>query len=125
MNGNFHARFLGGVGGLTTCAGLARDPAMLNFADLCGLLIILVGPISGFGAALAHKAGMLSAILFAFVGFAVAISVGKASHKYAYAALSSKTMSAGLRCLVYMFVPFIGLLAAALLPFVLVKMIYG
>jgi hypothetical protein len=98
---------------------------MLNFADLFGLLIILVGPISGFGAAHAHKAGVASAVLFAFVGLAIAIGVGKLSHKYAYAALSSKTMSAGLQCIVYMFVPFFGLLAATLLPFLLAEIFYG
>jgi hypothetical protein len=98
---------------------------MLNFADLFGLLIVLVGPVSGFGAAHAHKAGKLSAILFAFVGLAVAIGVGKVSHKYAYAALSSKTMAAGVQCLVHMLVPFLGLLAAALLPFLLAGFFYG
>ena len=97
----------------------------MNFADLCGLLIVLAGPSSGFGAAHAHKAGVASEILFAFVGLAVAIGVGKLSHKYAYAALRSKTMSAGVQCLVYMFVPFLGLLAAALLPILLAEIFYG
>lgn len=98
---------------------------MLNFADLFGLLIILAGPVSGFVAAYAHKAGLASAISFAFAGLAVAIGVGKFSHKYAYAALNSKTMSAGGKCLIYMCVPFLGLLAAVLLPCLLAEVYYG
>jgi hypothetical protein len=57
---------------------------MLNWTDLCGLLMILAGPCSGVAAAQQHKAGALSLILFGAVGLAIGFRVGMLSRKLSY-----------------------------------------
>jgi hypothetical protein len=98
---------------------------MLNWTDLCGLLMILAGPFSGVAAAHQHKAGALSLILFGAVGLAVGFGVGKVSSKCAYRILGSKKLPAGLQFASYMLVPTISLLLVIVVPALLAMMIYG
>jgi|ERR1017187_438561 hypothetical protein len=98
---------------------------MLNWTDLCGLLMILAGPCSGVAAAQQHKAGALSLILFGAVGLAIGFRVGMLSRKLSYRILGSKTLPAGLQFASYMLVPIVSLLLVILIPFLLAMIIYG
>ena len=98
---------------------------MLNWRDLCGLLMLLAGPMSGFGAAHQHKAGIVSLVLFTVFGLIVGVGLGQVSSKLAYSVLRSKTRPDALRHYVYMFVPMVFLFAVLLVPALLVMMIYG
>jgi hypothetical protein len=98
---------------------------MLNWTDLCGLLMLLAGPVSGFGAAHQHKAGITSLVLFTIIGLIVGVGLGQVSSKLAYSVLRSKTLPGGLQFFVYMFVPMAFLFAVLLVPALLVMMIYG
>jgi hypothetical protein len=98
---------------------------MLNWTDLCGLLMILAGPVSAVATALQHKAGAASFMLFGVVGLAVGFQVGKVSSKLSYRILNSKTLPAGLQFAGYMLVPMISLLLVILIPVFLVTMAYG
>ena len=98
---------------------------MLNWTDLCLLLMVLAGPLSGVAAAYQHKAGAVSLFLFGAVGLAVGFGVGGASSKLSYRILDSKTLPAALQFAGYMLVPMISLLLVILIPALLVAMIYG
>ena len=98
---------------------------MLNLADFTALLMILVGPFSGIAAAHAHKAGIVPIVLFGLVGLAIGFGVAMMSSKVAYSILRSKKLSSGVGLFFYSLVPFAGLLAVALAPFLLAGLFYG
>jgi hypothetical protein len=98
---------------------------MLNWTDLCGLLMMLAGPLSGVAAAHQHKAGIFSLVLFGAFGLAIAFQIGKTSSKLSYRILGSKTLPAGLQFVGYMSVPMISLLLVILIPALIVAMMYG
>lgn len=98
---------------------------MLNWTDLCGLLMILAGPLSGVAAAHQHKAGALSLILFAVVGLFIGLGVGIVSSKLAYRILGSKTLPSSLQFVSYMLVPMGSLLLVVLAPSLLAMVVYG
>jgi len=98
---------------------------MLNWTDLCGLLMLLAGPASGFGAAHQHKAAIVSLILFTIFGLIVGVGLGQVSSKLAYSVLRSRTGPDILRHYAYMFVPPVFLFAVLLVPALLAMMIYG
>lgn len=87
--------------------------------------MLLAGPASGFCAAHQHKAGIASLVLFTIFGLIVGGGLGQVSSKLSYSALRSKTLPGGLQPFVYMFIPTAFLLAVALVPALLVMMIYG
>ena len=98
---------------------------MLNWTDLCGLLMILAGPLSGVAAAHQHKAGPLSLIVFSVVGLAIGFGLGMLSSKLSYRILRSKTLPSGLRFVSYMLVPMASLFLVVLAPALLVMVVYG
>lgn len=94
---------------------------MMNLADLSALSMIVVGPLSGVGAAHAHNAGTLPLVLLGMAGLAIGIGAAKISSKFAYAILWSKTLPAGVGLLLYSFVLLAGFLVAGLAPYLLVE----
>ena len=98
---------------------------MLNLADFSVLLMLLVGPLTGFAAALAYKASTASAILFAFMGIAVGLGVGRLIHKYAYAVLNSKKISEAMKFFIYSLIPILGLLTVVGGTIILAWAYYG
>jgi hypothetical protein len=92
---------------------------MLNLADLFMLLMVLAGPLSGVGAAHAHKAGILSLVVFGLIGLAIGVSVAVMSSKLAYSILRSKQLPAGVGLLFYSLVPLAGLLVVVFVPILL------
>jgi hypothetical protein len=87
---------------------------MLNLADFSSLLMIVVGPLCGVGAAHAHKAGGVSLAIFVLVGLAIGFGVAMASSKLAYSILNSKRFSAAVGLFFYSLVPIVGLFVVAL-----------
>jgi hypothetical protein len=98
---------------------------MLNLADFSMLLMALIGPLSAFTAAHAHKAGVSVAILFALGGLALGISLGRVTSKLAYRVLDSKGLHGGLAFFAYLAIPLVGILAVTLAPFLVAEIIYG
>ena len=98
---------------------------MLNWSDLCGLLMLLAGPMSGFGAAHQHKAGIAALVLFSIFGLIGGVGLGHVSRKLAYSVLNSRNGPDALRHYVYLFVPTVFLFAVLLVPALFVMMIYG
>ena len=98
---------------------------MLNLAGFSMLLMALIGPVSAFGAAHAHKAGVPVAVLFALGGLALGISLGMVTNKLAYRVLGSERLHGGLAFFAYNAIPLIGILAVALTPFLVAAIIYG
>lgn len=98
--------------------------AMLNWTDLCGLMMLLVGPASGFAAAHQHQAGIAPLVLFTIIGLIVGICLGQVSGKLAYSVLDSENWPDALRFCVYMFIPTAFLFAVPLVPALLAMMIY-
>jgi hypothetical protein len=98
---------------------------MLNWTDLCGLLMMLAGTMSGAAAAHQRKAGPSWLILFGAAGLAIGFYAGKTSSKLSYRISDSKTLPVGLQFASYMLVPMISLLLSILVPALLVMMIYG
>jgi len=98
---------------------------MLNAADFSLLMMTLIGPVSGFGAAHAHKAGVPAAILFALGGLGLGISLGIVANKCAYRVLDSKRLTSGLVFFVYLGVLLVGILVVALVPFLVAEVVYG
>jgi len=98
---------------------------MLNFTDFMGLLMLLAGPLSGFGAAHQRKAGLVSLVLFTIFGLIVGVGLGQISSQLAYSVLRSKTMPKGLQAFAYMLVPATFLFAVLLVPALLALIIYG
>ncbi len=89
---------------------------MLNWTDLCCLLMMLAGPVSGVAAAHQHKAGAFSLLLFGVVGVAVAYRTGRTSSKLSYRILSSKKLPDAVGSVCYMLVPMVSLLLVILIP---------
>ena len=98
---------------------------MLTWTDLCGLLLLAAGPVSGVTAGLQPKAGVLSIILFAAAGLVIAFLIAKTSSKLSYRILDSKKLPGILQFTGYMFLPMVSLLLAILVPVLIVTMIYG
>lgn len=98
---------------------------MLNFNDLCVLLMILAGPVSGFCAAHAYKAGAAALLLFVLIGLSGGIGFGLVSSKLAYSVLDSKKRNVNMQLLLYMLIPFASLLAVIAVPALLAAMVYG
>jgi hypothetical protein len=98
---------------------------VLNLADFSMLLMTVIGPLSAFGAAHGHKAGLGAAVLFGLGGLGLGLSVGVTANKCAYRVLGSKKLNGGLAFLVYAAIPFIGILVVALVPFLVAEVIYG
>ena len=97
---------------------------MLNFADLLMLLTVLVGPVSGFGAAHAHKAEVAAIVLFAVGGLGLGIALAVLANRWAYRALHSKSGDAG-GLLAYTAIPFAGMLVAAVVPIFVAELVYA
>ena len=110
------------MGGVAELGSSVAHRALLNIANFSLLLMVLAGAFSGLGAAHAHKAGVPAAILFAFGGLALGILLGLASSKFA---LDSKRLHAGVGLLVYIAIPLVGLLAVALVPFLVARIVLG
>ena len=98
---------------------------MLNVVDSSLLLMFLAGPFCGLGAALTHKAGMHAAIAFTLGGLALSFLSGFASNKLAYSVSGWKRLNEGVGLLVYIAIPLCGLLAVALVPFLVAQIVYG
>jgi hypothetical protein len=90
---------------------------MLNLADLSLLLMVLAGPLCGFFAAQAHRAGIPSIILFSLGGLTVGIFLGRTSNRLAYSVLGWKRLSAGLLLLLYTAILLGSLLVVIAVPF--------
>jgi hypothetical protein len=99
---------------------------MLNNESMCSLLMLLVGPFSGLAAAEAHKASLLSAIVCAFVGLAVAFGVAAVSHKFVDAVYKwkGKALRGAAQFFAILLIPLFGVLATFLLPFFLIGIFY-
>ncbi len=98
---------------------------MLNWTSLCGLIMLLAGPFSGFAAARDHKAGTVVLILFTIAGLIIAVGLAMVSNKVAYSVLRAKSFPVRPRIFVYMLVPAVFLFAVLLVPHLLAKLIYG
>jgi len=98
---------------------------MLNLADFSALLMVVVGPICGISAAHAHKAGIVSLVLFGLAGLAIGFGAAMMSSKFAYAILRSKKFSAGVGLFFYSLVPLAGLLAVGVATVLLADIFYG
>jgi hypothetical protein len=94
--------------------------AMLNWTGLCGLLMPLIGAMSGLGSAHDMKAGILTIILFAFIGLLLGFGMSAACFKIER---QSKKIPAGIRPFAYFLIPFVGLVAAYLAPVLLALII--
>ena|SRR6266487_4087316 len=98
---------------------------MLNLADFSMLLMALIGPVSGLGAAHAHKAGVPALIVFGVGGLGLGIYLGMVANKCAYRVLDSKRLTAGSGFFAYMAIPLVGILVVALVPFLVAEIVYG
>ncbi len=98
---------------------------MLNWTSLCGLVMLLAGPFSGFAAARDHKAGIAVFILFTVAGLVIAVGIAMASNKIAYSVLRAKSFPVRPRLFVYMLVSAAFLFAVLLVPHLLAKLVYG
>jgi|SRR5262245_50818149 len=103
---------------------------MLNLTDLARLLMIVLGPLSGFAAAHQvaaahqHKAGIWSLILFGVIGLVIGVGAGEVSSKVAYRVLCSKTLPLGLALAIYILIPLVSLLLVAVAPLAIVTAVY-
>lgn len=98
---------------------------MWNWADLCWLMTLLMGPLCGFTVAASYKADTSSAIFFAVVCFVVSYGIARVSRKYAYAMLEAKKLSDTAVLVFYILIPPLGLLAATLLHFIFAEVVFG
>jgi hypothetical protein len=99
--------------------------AVVNWADLSSLLILLAGPFGAVAAAHQQKLGLFWLILFGVVGLAFGLGASMASSKLAYRILFSTRLPTGLQLATYLLVPMIFLLLVLLTPILLVIVIYG
>ena len=98
---------------------------MLNLADLQCLLTLLCGPLSGLLAARDHHASVPATVLFTISGLLVSILAGFSARLFAYSALRSERAGLVPQLLIYLLVPVLGLVVAALLPFLAASLLYG
>ncbi len=97
---------------------------MLNWADLCCLLTVLMGPLAGFGAAYAQKAGWGVIISFTLGGLLLGVGVAFGFSKMSYSVLRSKKLPGVAQAILYLLTPLTGLLIVLFLPVFLADIIY-
>ena len=97
----------------------------MNLADLSMLLTAVIGPVSGFSAAHVHKAGVPASVLFALGGLGVGVSLGMMANNWAYRISDSKGLHGALAFFAYVTIPFLGILAVAVVPFWVAEIVYG
>ena len=94
---------------------------MLNWADLCTLLTLLVSAFTGATAAHTQKAGWVAITIFAIVGFFLGAAFAFGASKLAYSALTRSIAPRGQRetpstlgyTFLYMSIPILSLFAAS------------
>jgi len=96
----------------------------MNLPDFTFLLVVLVGPILGWGAAHGEKAGTGAIVLFTLGGLLLGLGMGGLSSKLSYSVLMEKKLSDGLRLFVSMLIPFLSLLVVLFVPFWLAWVIF-
>jgi len=95
---------------------------MLNLHDLCRLLMLPIGAFTGYVSAAANKTGILAAVLLTVCGLLFAIGLCFASF---HLERRLNRFPARVQPVIYLTMPFAGLLAAFLLPVLFTLIIYG